>query len=309
MDSNSFSVSVVITSYNQKEYLIEAIESVLNQTLMPLEIIIVDDCSSDGSQEVIKKYVETHSKLIKAYYHKRNLGIPKNRNFALKQVTGDLVTILDGDDTFLLKKLELEVETLKNHPEVGLVYSNNYRTNKDGRRIRKWIEEGSPPTGYVFKEVLGRDFPMGRLFRNELVHTRLLKEVEYYDESLTILQDWDFKIRLAHRTDFAFCPHLLAENRRHKNSITHMYSQEFRLEIMEKIFNKHLNLFNELSKEDQDKIKKQLSIKFQRLEALSELERGKILSTLKKYLIFLIHKPRRLKNFKSQIKSHVNLKR
>ena len=93
-------ISVYISSYNQKEYLQVAIESVLNQTFLPYEIIIVDDCSSDGSQELIKEYSKKYS-FIRYVFHKENKGIAQVRITALSKVTGDFVTYLDGDDLYL----------------------------------------------------------------------------------------------------------------------------------------------------------------------------------------------------------------
>jgi glycosyltransferase involved in cell wall biosynthesis len=153
----SMKISVFITSYNQRDYLVEAIESVLNQTLQPFEIIIVDDCSTDGSQEVIEEYAQKYPDLIRSFYHEQNIGIPRNKSFALEQVQGDLVTYVDGDDRFLPRKLEMELQTLMNHPEARIVYSNVYHINPKGRRSHLWYSgDTSPPTGYVFREAFAR---------------------------------------------------------------------------------------------------------------------------------------------------------
>ena len=147
-------ISVFITSYNQKAYLIEAIDSVLNQTLKPFEIIIVDDCSNDGSQELIATYAKKFPDLIKPFFHENNLGIPRNKSFALAQVRGDLVTYLDGDDRFLPDKLEKEINCLKKNPDAKIIFSNVYITDSDGQRKGTWIENNNlPPTGYVFLQV------------------------------------------------------------------------------------------------------------------------------------------------------------
>lgn len=124
MKSHDFRVSVIITSYNQKDYLIEAIESVINQTISPYEIIIADDHSIDGSVELIRDYIDHYPGWIKGIFQKENVGIPKNRNAALCQIMGDWVAILDGDDRFLPHKLEREMETLQNYPVARCVYSN-----------------------------------------------------------------------------------------------------------------------------------------------------------------------------------------
>ncbi|MBT7715794.1 MAG: glycosyltransferase family 2 protein, partial [Deltaproteobacteria bacterium] len=85
-------ISVFITSYNQKKFLIEAIESVLNQTLSPFQIIVVDDSSKDLSQEVIAGYAARYPNLITPIFHKRNTGVAQVRIDALNAVNGDYVT-------------------------------------------------------------------------------------------------------------------------------------------------------------------------------------------------------------------------
>ena len=119
-------ISVYVTSYNQREYLVEAVESVLAQTLPASQIIVVDDCSQDGSQDVIAEYATRHSQ-ITPIFHRNNLGVAQTRNHALQMTTGDYVTYVDGDDRFLPDKLAKEVELLDKSPEADVVFSNVYR--------------------------------------------------------------------------------------------------------------------------------------------------------------------------------------
>ena len=108
-------ISVYITSYNNIEYLEKAIDSVINQSLMPFEVIIVDDYSHDDSRSLILSYANKYPELIKPIFNEKNLGIPLTRNVALKAVTGDLITSLDGDDYYYSKKLENELLCLNNN--------------------------------------------------------------------------------------------------------------------------------------------------------------------------------------------------
>src|SRR3972149_2633933 len=165
-------ISVIITSYNQKEFLSEAIESVTSQTLRPWEILIADDRSTDGSIEIIGEYAAHDPAWIKALIQPHNVGVARNRNDALSMIQGDLVTLLDGDDRFLPRKLELEYETYRNHPDAEIVHSNVYYIDDAGRRLRLWADGESPPDGHVFPQVLGRNYPRGMTFRNELVEAR-----------------------------------------------------------------------------------------------------------------------------------------
>lgn len=280
-------ISVIITSYNQKDYLGQTIESVLNQTLLPYEIIVADDCSTDGSQDLIKQYGEQYPNLIRAFCHEENLGIAKNRSFALRKVRGDLVTFLDGDDRFLPRKLELELDTFKKHPEASLVFSNFYYTDELGRPVRLWARHGTPPTGYVLKESFSRSWPDGNLHRNELLDFHALEQVGSYDENVGIFDDWDFKIRCASKLKLAYCPVPLAEYRQHPNSISKEANAECRLRAMKRVYEKNQHLLRELPESDQREAERKLSGIFSRLEFLVALENGQRGAALRKYLSHL----------------------
>jgi glycosyltransferase involved in cell wall biosynthesis len=272
----SAKITVYITSYNQKGYLIEAIESVLNQTLRPFEIIIVDDCSTDGSQEVIERYARAHSDLIRPFFHRQNLGIPRNRRFALEQVRGDLVTYLDGDDKFLPRKLEMELQTFMSHPE-ALVYSNVYYIDSDGRRTGTWADGNIlPPSGDVFREVFSRSFPRGSLFRNELVDYQCLKKIGFHDVNFPIFEDWDLKIRLTKYFRAVYCPEPLVEYRRHSEGISRTPAL-VHLSVMRKIYEKNRPLLDDLPETDRVMVEKRLLSNFAQLArqaAWEEIETG-----------------------------------
>ncbi|MCR4289245.1 MAG: glycosyltransferase [Candidatus Scalindua sp.] len=206
-------VSVYITSYNQKDYLIEAIESVLNQTLPPDQIIIVDDCSDDGSRDIITGYISRYPSLITGIYHDSNKGITQTRIDALKAVTGDFVTFLDGDDRFLPGKIEHEVNLLTKNPDVQIAFSNHYYISVDGSRVGIWAEEIEPPQGNIFCQVFALDFPKRELFRSELVNFHAWKQIGFPDTRFYIYQNYDMKIRLTKQLKTAYTNELLSEYR------------------------------------------------------------------------------------------------
>lgn len=258
-------VSVFITSYNQKDYLIEAVESVLNQTLKPFEIIIADDCSTDGSQEIIWEYARKYPDLIRPFCHSQNLGIPKNKRFALEQVQGDLVTYLDGDDRYLPRKLELELETLRNHPEAQIVYSNIYFIDPDGKRTGQWIDNNSlPPNGHVFTEVFGRAFPKNTLFRNEIIDYQCVKGTGFYDEEFAMYHDWELRIRLTKTLKVTYCPETLAEYRLHPSGISKSVSVRH-LDEMKRVYVKNRSLLNDLPETERRTVEEKLSSIFGQL--------------------------------------------
>jgi glycosyltransferase involved in cell wall biosynthesis len=287
-------ISVFITSYNQRDYLVEAVESVLNQTLRPFEVIVVDDCSTDGSQEVIAEYAERYSDLIRPFYHGQNLGIPRNKSFALEQVRGDLVTYLDGDDRFLPRKLEMELETLLSHPDAQIVYSNVYHINSQGRRSHLWCNDDiSPPTGHVFRETFARAFPRGSLFRNELVYYRCLEDTGFYDPEFAMYHDWELRIRLTRRFGVAYCSTPLSEYRFHPAGISRSDTSRH-LDEMKRVYAKHRSLLEDLPESDRTFIEKGLSAKLAQFSlqvARGEIKRGRIKRALKYCLESWRHNP------------------
>lgn len=215
-------VSVYITSYNQKSWLREAIDSVLAQTVTPHEIIIVDDASEDGSQALIEQYRKQHPSLIKPILHSRNLGIARSRIDALNAVTGDYVTYVDGDDRFMPEKLEHELATLAANPGVELVYSNFYFIDAKGARTALWAEDNDAVyAGWIFPYVFAREFPKRTLFRNELVAYAALQRTGFHDPELELYEDFELRIRLTLGLQAAYCDRPLAEYRRHGGSLSH----------------------------------------------------------------------------------------
>jgi glycosyltransferase involved in cell wall biosynthesis len=208
------SVSVVITSYNHKAYLIEAIESVIAQTVRPHEIIVADDASTDGSVDVIREYERKHPGWIKGVYHPRNVGIPRNRNAALRIVTGDYVAVLDGDDRYLPHRIERELEVLAAMPEARCVYSNVRVIDAEGRILE--LRDTEPqPSGDIFVYVASGTFG---LMRSLLVDYELFRDVGFMDESFPKYDGFDLTVQLASRASFAYVEEPLTEYREHPAS-------------------------------------------------------------------------------------------
>lgn len=216
------SLSVYITSYNQRDFLRAAIDSVLAQTLLPDEILIVDDASSDGSQELIAHYAARHPDRIRAIVHETNRGIAATRTHALSHVRGDLVSYLDGDDLFSPRKLEREVRAWRQALRPNAVVFSNYAyLNAQAQEIGAWNGTRAPlPEGDVLAATLMRNFPDGRLFRYELIPTALLEQTGLYDSALEVYEDWDFKVRLAGAASFVYLDESLSGYRLHGANIS-----------------------------------------------------------------------------------------
>jgi glycosyltransferase involved in cell wall biosynthesis len=113
------SISVMIGVYNAAPYLGEAIESALTQTRRPLEVVVVDDGSTDGSAEVARRFGEPV-----VVVHQENAGNGAARNHAVRLASGDLFAFLDADDRFTPNKLELQWRALEADPELDVVFGH-----------------------------------------------------------------------------------------------------------------------------------------------------------------------------------------
>jgi glycosyltransferase involved in cell wall biosynthesis len=116
-------VSVIIPTYNGREYINDAIQSVLDQTYPNLELIIVDDSSPEDMSLVVKSFLDTRVRYIR---HKRNLGAVAARKTGVDASSGDIIAFLDQDDLFHKKKLEMHVAYFLKNPETGLTYNARF---------------------------------------------------------------------------------------------------------------------------------------------------------------------------------------
>lgn len=264
-------ISVIITSYNQKRYLSEAIESVLAQTTAPYEIIISDDVSTDGSQALIEGYAGRYPDLVRPLYHRQNQGPSGNRNAALKEARGEAVTILDGDDRFLPEKLEKEAAALHRHPEARAVYSNFAYISSDGERLRLWAGGEMLPQGNVFAEMFGLRFPRAVPFRAPLVLRQCYEETGYYDPALRLWEDWDMAIRLTQRYAVAACLAVLSEYRQHPSGLSDA-NLPAHLHALIRVYEKNRPLLASLPAAEQEAIRRRLRAKFTRLARMASGE-------------------------------------
>jgi glycosyltransferase involved in cell wall biosynthesis len=139
-------VSVVIPTYNQVQYIGETVQSVLNQTHENLEIIIADDCSTDGTIEKIKKFAAQDNR-IKLLLSERNKGIPSNFNRAFNACTGEYVAFLGGDDLMFPDKIEKQVLFLEENKDYVLVQSDmELFDSQSGKTVKRLSDNGIIPT-------------------------------------------------------------------------------------------------------------------------------------------------------------------
>ena len=156
--------SVVMTVYNAEKYLKQTIDSVLNQTFKNFEFIIVNDCSSDSSEEIIKSYTD---KRIKYYKNEKNLKVSLTRNFGVSKASADYVAFIDSDDVWLSTKLEKQLAYVK-EKNARICFSGYGFMDDDGNLQDKVFDV---PTEVSFKELLKQNVitPSASIFERDLL--------------------------------------------------------------------------------------------------------------------------------------------
>ena len=110
-------------SYNYAPYLPFAIKGVLSQSYSNLELIIVDDCSTDGSREIVNEWKRLDDRIV-TVYHDSNYGLSVARNSGIAVSSGEFIALCDSDDIWSPEKLQMQIERFRLKPELGLVHSD-----------------------------------------------------------------------------------------------------------------------------------------------------------------------------------------
>jgi glycosyltransferase involved in cell wall biosynthesis len=208
-------VSVVVPVFNRGQYIREAIDSVLAQTFRDLEIIAVDDGSTDGSRAVLDSFGEA----IRVIEHpnRANRGQSASINLGLHAARGEFIAILDSDDVWLPEKLAIQLGYLDAHPETGLVYGNGWAIDETGRRSYPIYGPEHREDSDANRVLLDCYF---FLPTNSLVRAEIMRKAGFFDESLRAAQDHDMAIRIAEITHLAYVNESIFYYRRHSDSIS-----------------------------------------------------------------------------------------
>lgn len=185
-------VSVIIPTYNRARYLAEAIESVLAQTYTAREVIVVDDGSTDDTEEVAGKFGDSI-----LYHRQENAERSAARNTGFRLSRGSLIAFLDSDDLWLPSKLAEDVRSLQEHADVGLVYTNYSIVDAGGRHIKD-VDARSHhgrATDLVLSEGLAS-------IGTHLIRREHIEAIGGFKEVRNLAEDWEFWVRLSLVTAF-----------------------------------------------------------------------------------------------------------
>jgi glycosyltransferase involved in cell wall biosynthesis len=208
-------------SYNYARYLPSAIEGVISQSYQDLELIIIDDCSSDGSREIAAEWSRLDDRVV-TVFHDKNRGLSASRNSGLAASLGKYIALCDADDIWSAEKLGSQVECLRNHPEVGAIHSDSLIIDAEGtltgRRFSSLYHERDQKCfGVLFKELCLRNFICNSTV---VLRRECLKYTEGFDERLRSLEDWICWARVARKYPFYYIGDPLTRYRVHDTSLS-----------------------------------------------------------------------------------------
>ena len=247
-------VTVICLCYNHENFVIEALESVIHQNYNNIELIIVDDCSSDNSVGVINSWLVKHPK-VRFIVNPTNLGNTKTFNKALQLANGEYIIDLAADDRLLPNCISKQIETFQNssYEDLAIVYGNFNFINEDGSfKSIYFTENENPVSGNGYEMVIGRTVKLGSIAA--IYKTAVLKELNGYDETLAY-EDLDIWIRITRNYNIEYIDEVLAEKRELSTSLSAQFLKRknsktrFLHESTLKIFDKILVL-NQTKKEN-----------------------------------------------------------
>ncbi|MFQ5769602.1 MAG: glycosyltransferase family 2 protein, partial [bacterium] len=234
-------VTVIIPTHNRADMLCRALNSVLNQSFTDFEVIVVDDGSTDNTQQTVEAYADPR---IRYFKHDESKGASAARNTGIRHAYGKYIAFLDDDDEWAVNKLAVQVPVIAKSPaEVGLVYAwmEYYR---DGKSIGVRAPQ---LRGNIFVEMLDKQAISGS--PTVIIKREVIDKVGFFDEALTRGNDGDYWRRISRQYEVEYVPEILAKiHIGHNDRIScdareglmnEIIAYEKRLETFKEDFKKH----------------------------------------------------------------------
>lgn len=190
--------SVIIPAYNAERTILETVRSVQEQSLADLEIIVIDDGSTDQTLHLLQELKDSRIKIFSFENCERSV----TRNRGIKIASGDYITFIDADDLWTHDKIELQIKALERNPKAGVAYSWTSFINETSN----FLFSAKPYSfeGNVYSKILVNNFTI--CGSNILVRKDIIGAVGEFDPLLNIGEDWDLNIRLAKQCHYVVVP-------------------------------------------------------------------------------------------------------
>lgn len=252
-NENKYKISVVIPTLNRINTLQRALDSVINQTYKPAEIIVVDNGSSDGTLKFLR---EQYPKI--TILTENKIGVSSARNKGIKKSINQWIALLDSDDAWHPRKLEIQTSMLDSAlKEYNLIHTNEvwFRNNKHINQMKKHKKQG----GYIFERCLSLCCisPSSVLFKKNI-----LDKVGLFDESLPVCEDYDMWLKICSSEEVLFAQDKLTyKYGGHKDQLSKSYwgMDRFRIKSIENII-KNFDLTYKQKKQARKELIKKLKI-------------------------------------------------
>lgn len=243
-------ISVVLATYNGEKFIIKQLDSILNQTRLPDEIIIVDDCSTDRTYQIVNDFVNQNknnfSVSFKLNQNEQNLGFAKNFRKALSYASGDIIILADQDDIFLKNKNEIVNKYFETNSK-SQIFISSYKMIDEHDKIISGIEPFSNNKVVTYNELLkGNSYPGCTIaFRSELI--------KYFDQfnDAFFAHDWFLLLftSINYHNSIFYSSVPLVQYRMHaKNTLGINYDNRIRFSLTDRIegIKKTINFLNEI---------------------------------------------------------------
>jgi glycosyltransferase involved in cell wall biosynthesis len=218
-------VSIVMPTYNRARYLAGAVDHCLRQTYALLELIVVDDGSTDATPDILAGCGDPRVTVLR---HRRNRGLPEALNTGFRRARGAYLTWSSDDDRFLPHAVERLVAFLESHPEVGLVYADYRVIDAEGTVVTDVTVE--PPPALATHNCVG----FCRLYRRAAYEA-----VGEYDPAQRLAEDYDYWLRVAQRFPIGVLHETLYLRRQHSDSLTARFGELASSRVAARVRHRH----------------------------------------------------------------------
>ncbi|MBA7607243.1 hypothetical protein ES703_14401 [subsurface metagenome] len=188
-------VTVIIPTYNRAHLIGRSIRSVLDQTYQDFELIVVDDGSSDNTEEIVRNFDDRRIRYIRREENSGSPVVPTNEG--IKAARGKYIAVQDSDDQWLQEKLEKQIKVFEDTtPKVGIVYTDMWRVSEDGKKEYWHSPRIMPEDGIIYEEALGyRVVNIGT--QTLVIRKECFNKAGLFDEKLPMFIDTELLIRMS----------------------------------------------------------------------------------------------------------------
>lgn len=223
-------ISVILPTYNRANWLIESVESIMAQDYKDWELIIVDDCSTDNTGEIVKKLIGKDSR-IRYIRNDSNKKLPASLNVGMRHAKGEYITWTSDDNTYKSNAFSVMLKVMEGcSAEIGLVFAEFDHIDKNGKKVGTYKIPNNLNKIY-WENIVGCAF---------LYKRSVIDKIGWYDENKFLIEDYDYWLRIADCFEIKPIRKSIYNSRIHDNSLSTTRAKEV-LQLKHKILKENLN--------------------------------------------------------------------